>query len=347
MSIIGLVAISSASAVLSFQRFGHTNYYLTRQGIFFILGFAAMLFVSRVDYRFFKKYSPFILLISFLSLLLVLIPGIGVEIGGSRRWINLGITFLQPSEFAKLAIIFYLAAWFATRKEQVIYFSTGVLPPLVVSGAAGALILLEPDFGSTAAIALIALSIFFAGGVKISHLAGLLVTGVGVGWLAVQAAPYRLARITSFLDPQADPLGISYQINQALLAIGSGGFWGQGFGYSRQKFNFLPEPLGDSIFAVMAEELGFLRVGTILFLFIIFAILGFVVARKAQDSFGTLVAVGITSWVVFQTVFNVGAMVGILPLTGIPLPFISYGGSAMLANMIGVGILLNISRQES
>lgn len=326
--------------------FGHTNYFLARQSIFFIVGVIIALLVSRIDYRWFKKYSFFLLVVSFLLLLAVLVPGIGFEVGGSRRWIDLGVFFFQPSEFAKLSIIFYLAAWFSSRKEIASSFYSGLLPPLGATAALGALILLEPDFGSLAALGLIALAMFFAGGARLSHLAAILVTGAGVGWLAIQAAPYRLARITSFVDPSIDPQGIGYQINQALIAIGSGGFLGQGFGYSRQKFNFLPEPIGDSIFAVMAEELGFLRVGIVLLLFLLFALFGYAVARRAPDDFGRLAAVGITSWIVLQTVFNVGAMVGLLPLTGIPLPFISYGGSSMLASMIGVGVLLNISRQR-
>ena len=346
LSVIGLIVISSASSVLSYQRFGHTNYYLTRQVIFFVIGVALALIVSRIDYRIFKKYAFIILAIVFVLLVIVLIPSVGFSVGGSRRWIDLGVFFFQPTEFAKLAIIFYLSAWFSTREEIIHSFYGALLPPILVSGALAALILMEPDFGTMSALGLIVLAIFFASGAKLSHLFALILSGVGLAWLAISAAPYRVARITSFLDPAIDPQGIGYQINQALIAIGSGGFFGQGFGFSRQKFNFLPEPIGDSIFAVMSEELGFVRVGFVLLLFLVFGIFGYRIAKKAPDSFGTLVAIGITSWIVFQTVLNVGAMVGLLPLTGIPLPFISYGGSSMLATMIALGVLLNISRQR-
>lgn len=346
LSLIGLVMISSASAVLSFQRYETTNYFLIRQIIFFLIGLGLMLVISKIDYRIFKKYSALILLGTLGLLIAVLVPGIGFEVGGARRWINLGFSLLQPSEFAKLAVIFYLAAWFSERKSSISYFMQGLFPPLIVLGIVAGIVMMEPDFGSTAAIGLISLAVFYAGGAKLSHLLGLFAATIGSGWILIQAAPYRMARITSFLDPSADPLGISYQINQALIAIGSGGMWGQGFGYSRQKFNFLPEPIGDSIFAVMSEELGFIRILTVMALFAIFAVLGFRIAKNAPDDFGKLVAVGVTSWIIFQTVFNVGAMVGLLPLTGIPLPFISYGGSSMIATMIGVGVLLNISRAK-
>lgn len=346
LTAFGLLVISSASVVLSFQRFDRTSYYLERQAVFAVLGVILMLVISRIDYHWFKRYSTIIFFLSAAALVAVLIPHVGFKVGNARRWINLGFSLLQPSEFAKLGLILYLAAWFESRHDSLKDFFSGLISPLLATILVAGLVILEPDFGSMSAIALIALAMFFAGGAKLSHILYLLIVGSGVGWLAVQAAPYRMARILTFLNPSSDPLGAGYQINQAMLAIGTGGFWGLGYGQSVQKFNFLPEPIGDSVFAVMAEELGFYRIAAILMLFALFALFGFAIARKAPDAFGKNLAVGVTMWVVVQAVVNIGAMVGILPLTGITLPFISYGGSSLLALMIGVGIMLNISRQR-
>ncbi|MCL5435709.1 MAG: putative lipid II flippase FtsW [Patescibacteria group bacterium] len=346
LCVIGLVVISSASVVLSFQRYGRTGYYLERQIVFVIVGLLLMFVVSRIDYHWFRRYSRILYILSAVFLVAVLIPHIGFQVGNSRRWLNFGFSLIQPSEFAKLALILYLGAWFEMNRERLNNFFAGLLPPLLATGFLAGLIIFEPDFGSMSAVLLIALSVFYAGGARIAHLLYLLILGSGVGWLAVQAAPYRMQRILTFLNPSNDPLGAGYQINQAMLAIGTGGFWGLGLGQSRQKFNFLPEPIGDSVFAIMSEELGFWRVAILLLLFALFAIFGLAIARRAPDEFGRNVAVGITMWVVLQAAVNIGAMVGILPLTGITLPFISYGGSSMLAISIGVGIMLNISRQR-
>jgi cell division protein FtsW len=346
LCVAGLIVLSSASTVLSYQRFGYNTYYLTRQAIAVIVGLILMFLLSRVDYRLFKKYSTVIILGAALLLLLVLIPGIGLQVGNARRWINLGFYLLQPSEFAKLALIFYLAAWYDTRGEYVRGSFFYLLGPLAVTGIIAGLVIFEPDFGSMTSLLLIALAVIVASPTRLSHILTLAGLGLGLGWGAVTAAPYRLERILTFFNPNSDPLGAGYQINQALLAIGSGGILGYGFGQSRQKFNFLPEPIGDSIFAVMSEELGFLRVLVVLAAFLAFALVGFSIARRAPDTFGRLVAAGVTMWVVIQVCLNIGAMVNILPLTGIPLPFISNGGSSILALLCGVGVMLNISRKS-
>lgn len=346
-SLVGLIIVFSASAVLSFQRYGHNNYFVIRQAVAVGVGLVFMLALSRINHLLFKRYSALIMLVAILLLVAVLIPGIGFKVGNARRWFDLGFFFFQPSEFAKLALIFYLAAWFETRRDLLSSFSAGLLTALFVTGLVAGLIIVEPDFGSMTAILLIAFGIFFAAGTRLIHLLTVGLAGLGLGWLAVQAAPYRLSRILTFFNPAADPLGAGYQINQALLAIGSGGFLGYGFGLSRQKFNFLPEPIGDSIFAIMAEELGFVRVLVVLVLYLLFAFWGYGIARRTPDTFGQLVAVGVTTWVIAQAIVNIGAMVGLLPLTGIPLPFISYGGSAIISLMIGIGVLLSISRQRT
>src|SRR3989344_3310258 len=343
---VGLILLSSASNVISLQRFGSQYFYLTRQAIFVGVGLVAMLLVSKINYHFYKRIALILLGLIVLLLATVLIPGIGFTSGEARSWFNFGVFFLQPAEFAKLALIIYLATYIEAKGEMMKSFFHGLLPSLAITGAVAGLILVQPDFGGTAAIILIAFSIYFAGSVRITHLLALVTAGLIASYALIKAAPYRLARFSAFLDPTLDPLGIGYHINQALLAVGSGGLWGYGFGQSRQKFNFLPEPIGDSVFAITAEELGFLRVAVLLTLFCLFAVLGYGVARKAPDTFGMLLAVGITSWVVIQVVFDIGAMVNILPLTGITLPFISYGGSSIIALLIGVGILLNISRQR-
>ncbi|HLC44694.1 MAG: cell division protein FtsW [Candidatus Doudnabacteria bacterium RIFCSPHIGHO2_01_FULL_50_11] len=344
LSALGLAIISSASTVLSYQRFGNNTYYLKRQLFAVCVGLVIMFVVSRIDYRLFKRYSPIIMMICLILLGLILVTPLGFKVGNARRWIDLGNFFFQPSEFTKLAVILYLAAWIDSRPEAMRSFFSGLLGPLVVVGAASMLIIIEPDFGSMTALLLIAVSIIFAGGAKISHLIGLLAVAAAAGWIAIQAAPYRMERVMTFLNSSSDPLGAAYQINQALLAIGSGGVWGYGFGESRQKFNFLPEPIGDSVFAVAAEELGFLRIILILMLYAVFAYCGFQVARRAPDMFGKLVAVGVTMWVVIQTSVNIGSMLNLFPLTGIPLPFLSYGGSAIIALLTSIGILLSISR---
>ena len=309
------------------------------------MGFILMLILSRVDYHIFKRYSRIILMIAVVMLVAVLVPQIGFKVGNARRWFNFGFSLFQPSEFAKLALIFYLAAWFETREFYLGSFYYGLLTPLLATGLIGGLVILQPDFGSMTALFLIAFALFFAGGARLSHLLGISAAALGLFWMAIQAAPYRLERIITFFNPSEDRLGAAYQINQALLGIGSGGMWGLGFGNSRQKFNFLPEPLGDSIFAIMSEELGFARVAVIIVLFLALILSGYKLARSAPDRFGSLVAVGVTSWILIQAGLNIGAIVGLLPLTGLPLPFISFGGSSVLALFFGLGVLLNISRQ--
>lgn len=344
--IFGLIAVSSASAVISFERFGHNNYYFFRQITFAAIGLCVMYIVSRIDYHFWRKWNRPLLLAMILLLGLVLVPGLGVRAGTAQSWFSIGPFLLQPSEFAKLAIIFYLAAWFERKKDAESNFWFGIVPPLLVTGAAVALVVLEPDLGSAIMLSIIAGTILFAAGTRLSYLFGLVAAGAVGAWFLIKAAPYRAARIVTFLDPSVDPQGIGYHINQALLAVGSGGFWGYGFGDSRQKHNYLPEPIGDSIFAVMSEELGFFRIAIVVILFGALAILGYRIARRAPDKFGQMAAVGITGWIVIQALVNIGAITGIMPLTGITLPFVSYGGSSLLATCAAVGVLLSISRQR-
>lgn len=343
--LVGLLVLSSASTVLSFQRFGNNTYYFLRQLLLgAIPGLILMYALSKIDYHVWQKFVPWLVVLSIVLLVAVLIPRIGFKVGNARRWINFHYFLFQPTEFVKLVMIIYLASWYDKRKHHAQDLYYGFLPSLVTVGVVTLLIIMEPDIGTMLVLAMIAFVMFVIGGVRIKYLASVVAFFLLVFWILIKAAPYRLQRFTTFFNPQLDPKGISYQINQALLAIGSGGFWGRGFGQSRQKYNYLPEPIGDSIFAIMAEELGFLRVTLILILFLALAFRGFKIAINAPDMFGRLLAAGITSWLVLQAVVNIGGITNIIPLTGIPLPFISYGSSALALTLAGIGILLNISR---
>ncbi len=345
---IGLLMLSSASSVLSYQRFGNNYYYFIRQLLFGAIPGLILLYIfSKINYHFWQKMSPLMVLAGIGMLIAVLIPGIGFQVGGARRWINFGSFLFQPAEFVKLAMILYLASWYDKRQHHVQDLYFGFLPTLAIVGIVAGLIVMEPDMGTMLVLASIGAVMFFIGGVKMRYIAATAASGLLVLWILIKAAPYRMERFLAFLDPSADAMGISYQINQALLAIGSGGWWGRGYGQSLQKHSYLPEPIGDSIFAIISEELGFIRVCLILLLFLFFAYRGFKVARTAPDTFGKLVAGGITSWLVLQALINMGGISAVIPLTGIPLSFISYGSTALAISLVSIGILLNISRYSA
>jgi cell division protein FtsW len=274
---------------------------------------------------------------------LVFIPGIGFHHGGANRWIVVGPLNFAPTEIFKLSIIVYLAAWFEKRGSEIKSFLKSTLPFMVILGIAVILIMAQPDLGTMSVVAITSGAMFFVAGASMSHIIAMIGLGV-TGFLGlIFTSSYRMSRLMIFLDPSSDPAGKGYQINQALLAIGTGGFWGLGFGQSRQKFNYLPEASTDSIFAVTAEELGFVRASLLVIAFLIFGYQGYKVSEKAPDMFSRLTAVGITTWIVAQAMINVAAMLSIIPLTGVPLPFISYGSSSTWMLMLASGILLNIS----
>jgi cell division protein FtsW len=343
--ILGLVLISSASVVVSYTLFGISTYYLRRQLVAAFIGLVVWIICQNISYHFWKKLAFPALAITILLLIAVFIPGLGFAYGGAQRWIDFRLFSLQPAEICKLTFILYLALWLEKKGEGIKSFAYGFLPFIVISLFIAGLIIAQPDMGTMFIIIMIGALMFFTAGARIIHV----VLGFGGGffllWSLIKIAPYRLARITTWLNPYSDTRGISYHINQALLAIGSGGLLGLGFGLSRQKYNYLPEVVGDSIFAIIAEELGFLRSIFIIILFLFLAYRGFKIAQKAPDVFGRLVATGITSWFAFQAIINIGAMLSLLPLTGLPLPFISYGGSALVISLAAVGILMNISKQ--
>lgn len=347
--LIGLAMLWSASTAEAEQNFGTTSYFVIHQltrGV--LIGVIAMYILSRFDYHNFKKLSLAGMIVALILLIMVKIPGIGLTANGATRWITFGPLLFQPGEFIKLAIIIYLASWHSTigRNVSTNNFWKSMFPPLVLLGLSALLIIWQPDLGTTIAVTGTAFAMFFIGGVRLRYIGSILAAGViAVGGI-ILVEPYRLQRITAFLNPSGDPLGISYQINQALIAIGSGGLFGYGYGLSRQKHFYLPEAINDSIFAVMAEELGFIRVVLILIIFGFFILRAIQISQRAQDNFGKMLASGISALFAISVIINVGAITGLIPLTGIPLPLFSYGSSSMIINLAAIGILLNISKQS-
>lgn len=344
----GLAMISSAGIAYSLSRFGDSYYFFKHQFFYGVLpGLFVLYVVQKIDYTFWRKISFPLFVLSIFLLILVFVPGVGSKVYGASRWLRLGPFSFQPSEMLKLSIIIYLAAWLESRAEKVKDFYEGLLPFLVVVGLVSFLLEKQPDMGTLGVIIFIAMSIFFVSGARLSHIFSMGTMGFLALWLLIKFESYRMDRFLVFLHPELDPRGIGYQINQALLAIGSGGIFGVGLGHSLQKFNYLPEPVGDSIFAIIGEELGFLGILILLFLFLSLAIVGFRIAKNAPDHFSQLTAVGITAWITFQALINISAISGLIPLTGIPLPFISYGGTSLVFLLAGIGVMLNISKQTS
>ncbi len=345
LAIIGVVMISSASAVVSYKLYHNEYSYMIRQLTALGIGILGLILTTIIDYRFWQKTATTLLLITLGLLIAVFVPFIGLHYGGAHRWIDLRFTTIQPSEIIKLTFLVYLAAWLTKKGEGVKSFASGFLPFIAILGLVVFLIMAQPDMGTMSVIAVVATAIFFVSGAKWSHIALFLSGASALFIIFVFSASYRSQRLMVFLNPNRWQEGAAYHINQALVAIGSGGLLGLGFGQSRQKYLYLPMPQTDSIFAVMSEELGFLRVVLIILLYLFIAWRGYRIAARAPDMFARLVATGITTWIAWQALVNIGAMVGLLPLTGVPLPFISFGGSSLVMTLIGVGILLNISRQ--
>jgi len=318
-----------------------------KQVVGIIIGFLFMGVFYKVDVQHWKKIAFPMLVVSVCTLIAVFIPGLGVEHGGAKRWIDIGPLQIQPSEFLKFSIIVYLATLFEKKGADVQDTYSGLIPFLVLVGFMGLLIMLQPDMGTLLVLVVISVAMYFVSGAKISHLAFMGAGGIAGILLLIKVSPYRMQRFLVFLNPEqyADkPAG--YQTKQALIAIGSGGIIGRGFGQSLQKYRYLPEASTDSIFAIIAEERGMIGAGLIFFLFALFGYFGFKVARGAGDMYTRLLAVGITSWIVFQAVLNICATLSIVPLTGVTLPFISFGGTSVVMAIASCGILLNISRNS-
>jgi len=321
---------------------------VSKQFIILLTGLILMLVVAQIPYKHWRQYSIFLFILAVILSLLVLIPRLGFEAGGARRWLNLGLLSFQPAEFLKFTMVIYLAAWLATQKERVKKISTGLIPVLILMTILGLiLVTIQKDTGTFLVAATTASIMFFIGGGKIRHL--LILTLIGAVALSVMAyrRPYIQERLITFINPNYDTKGASYQINQSLIAIGSGQISGRGFGQSVQKFSFLPESIGDSIFAITSEEFGFVGSSSLIILWLIFALWGYKLALKIKDPFGRFMIIGFISLIIVQTFINIGAMLGLIPLTGIPLPFVSHGGTALLFSLLEAGIILNISKHRA
>ncbi len=345
--LFGLIMLSSAGVASGFKNFGDSYFHVKHQIIFGLIpGFVLFVLFSRLDYYRLKELAAPFLIATIVLLVLVFIPGIGAEYGTAHSWINFFGFSLQPSEIVKITFLIYLVAWLSARGEKKLKdLKAGFLPFVFVLLIIMVLIILQPDFGTMSIIVITSLIVFFVAGGSLLHLTWLSIAGLGGLWLLIKTSPYRAARLTTFLHPELDPQGIGYHINQALLAVGSGGILGRGYGHSRQKFAYLPEVAGDSIFAVVGEELGFFMCVAVVIAFVMLALRVFKMANHISDPFGRLLAIGIVTWFVVQAFLNIGAIIGILPLTGVPLPFISYGGTSLMMCLAASGILVNISKQ--
>jgi cell division protein FtsW len=343
LNVIGAVMVLSASSVSSLTDYGSPWFFFLRQMLWTAVGLAAFVFAIKFDYHNWQRLVRPLLIVSVILLCAVLLPGVGIYVSGARRWMGYGTFRIQPSEIAKLALLVYTAD-IVSRRAKELYDWRRVLRPVVLMLALFALLVMkEPDLGTTLVMAFLVIAVLVAGGVRAKHL--FVVGGAGAALVTALAwlEPYRRERMLTFLHPFADSSNSGYQIAQSLIAIGSGGLTGVGLGASRAKWNFLPNAHTDFIFAIIGEELGLIGAFVVMGLFVVFGILGTRAALRAPDRFGTLLAAGTTMWVVAQAVINIGAVVGVLPVTGIPLPFVSFGGSALVTTMLASGILVNVA----
>ena len=351
---VGLLILFSSSMVISKEKTcsatnsGTTTYYFFHQILYGLLpGIVFIYFFSRLSLNFFKRLAPLFFLLSLILLIFVFIPGIGFESGGATRWLEVGSFTFQPSEFAKIALIIYLAALLGKKIKEgkINNFQDGFAPFLIILIPFGILLLLQPDMGTLGILCLIALLMFFGAGGKLLHTFLLIFLGISVLATTIFFFSYQAERVLTFLNPEEDTLGRSYQVSQSLIALGSGGMLGVGFGNGIQKYNYLPQPMGDTIFAVWAEETGFIGSSFIILLFLIICWRGFIIAKRAPNNFARLLTIGVISWISIQAFLHIMAVCGLVPFTGMPLPFVSYGGSALIFAMAGAGILINVSRR--
>ncbi len=334
-----------ASSAMSQKNFNAALYYPLRQLIIGGVGGGALLVLgSFLPYRTWRRLATPLIIISLALLALVFIPELGRSFGGAKRWLDFGLLSFQPSEILKLSFLIYLASWLDSRRDEVKSVSYGLIPFALMLSILGIFLVMQPDIGTLGSIVAFSGILYFLGGGKISQIVALSIFGLAALYFLILSAPYRLSRVLVFLNPGLDPQGAGYQINQASIAIGSGGFFGLGFGRGLQKYGYLPEPMEDSILAVFAEELGFLGIMILVGLFALWVFYGMLIARNAPDVFGKLLASGIVIMITTQAFINAAAISGLLPLTGIPFPFVSYGGTALAMTMAGVGIVFNISK---
>ena len=332
----GIVFVLDASIAEAYYQFSDKYHFARNQLNWAILGIVALLISSRVPLEWIRKLSKPFFLLSIFLLFLVIIPGVGVKVHGARRWLELGSFRLQPSELIKLAVILYFPSWLSIKPQFKSF--------ITITSAIILLLMLEPDLGTTIVVTIIAFALYYISGAPIKQILSIISVGLVIGSLLIFSSPYRRERLQTFFNPTQDPLGSSYHIRQVLIGLGSGGVFGTGFGRSRQKFQFLPEATTDSIFAVIAEETGFIGAITLIGLYAAFIIRSFKIINAINETYPKLLAVGALSWISTQALLNLAAMVSLVPLTGITLPFISYGGSSLVAILTGTGVLLNASR---
>jgi cell division protein FtsW len=347
LNVVGVVMVLSASSVASLTNYGSAWYFFERQLLWTALGMLVFAVTARIDYHAWRRWVIPMLIVSTCLLVLVLVPGIGVYVAGSRRWLGSGSWRFQPTEPAKLALLVFVADVLTRRAREVHEWRRVVRPVLLVFGLFAVLVMRQPDMDSTIVLALIVGTVLVVGGVRFRHLAALGGAGLSLAALAAVIEPYRRARVFSYLHPWSDAGNTGYQLSQSLIALGSGGWTGVGLGAGRAKWLFLPNAHTDFIFAIIGEEVGLLGCLLVVGLFAAFGVLGTRIALRAPDRFGTLLAAGVTVWVVGQAVINIGGVVGLLPVSGIPLPFVSFGGSALVFTMAAAGLLGSVARRAS
>ncbi len=342
---IGLVAVYSASSILAEARYGDHYYFLKRQTVFCLFGVMLMILAKNINYLFYRKLVYVLLGLSLLLLVLLLVPGLGIKVGGAQRWIKFGFISLQPSEAAKLSLAIFMAYSMSKNVEHMGTFLNGLLPHLLMAAIVIALILLQPDLGTAVIIGMWVLILLFVGGVHLGQLLVLLGLMTPAVFYLISHTAYRLHRWWAFLNPWEDPHGFGFQIIHSFLAFGSGGLAGVGLGNSKQKLFYLPEPHTDFVAAIIAEEAGFIGVSVLLILFALIVIRGIKIALNAPDLFGTYLALGISCMLALQVMVNMGVVMALLPTKGLTLPFISYGGSSLVISLISMGVLMSISRK--
>ncbi len=343
--IFGLIMLSSASSAISYARFQTSYFYFNHQLFGLALGLVLFFFLSRFDYHQYKKMALGLLIFSLFLLLIVFVPTLKAGWGHARSWIEIFDFSLQPSEIVKLTFLLYLAAWIEKRGKELIDLHHGTMPLVVLLGIISLLMLLQPDTGTLFIMLLISLAVYLVGGGNLKHIAVIGFAGAIILFILIKTAPYQMDRFRCFFDPSYSPEDVCYQVDQSLIAIGSGGFWGKGFGNSRQKFSYLPEAQGDAIFPIIAEETGFVFSVTLVLLYVFLFYRGWLISQRAPDMYGRLIAIGIVTWFSAQAFINISGMINLIPMTGVPLLFISYGGSAMMAALAAAGILVNVSKQ--
>ena len=341
---VGVVMVYSASAILATDRFHDPYFFLKKQLFWAVLGFGCLWAAMTLNYRILERIMLPLLVVSLVLLILVLVPPFSQEINGTRRWFRWGPVSFQPAELAKFSLVVYLAQFLTRRREVVESFWLGLLPPLLVAGSMARLVLLQPDLGSSLTLVVLVFSLLFLAGGRVRQMALVAASALPLVAVAIYTAPYRLKRIMTFLDPWADPRGSGFQIIQSYLALGSGGLFGRGLGESKQKLFYLPEPHTDFVFSVLGEELGLLGAVSVIGLFGLLIWRGIRIGLGAPDPFGAFLALGLTALLACQTLVNLGVVTGVLPTKGLPLPFISFGGSSLIMAMVSAGVLLNISQ---